>query len=790
MDPPADHPAPPPRPSSAYAPLSQAHPSAPLPPWQQERAVSTPNHRYGDLLQPRPSPLSVDPQLHPPPRRSSLYDPGVGLESNAGYADENWRYDPQSNATPHRALSPPTYISQGAPDEQRWDGNPSTGHITFSSTAAAIPIATTLHHLDLEGRPRSTYPDMSGSHQVYPSSSSSSISSASTVTEPPRTFPLPTVEGLQAASVSLDALGDGDQLAWAQDVIRLVDRHLNASIGPTDFTHPDTPPPTTAHLPGPLRELLEMAVPIIIVVSTCPNAQTAATGLYLKAKLQSSGLCPEMLPKNQRLAFKDFESAARGGETRGWFRLGRDYEGVGDMQRAKDCYERGLKRGDCECAYRMGMAHLLGQLNLPPNPGTALGLLRQASDISTIDVPQPSYVYGMLLAGELSVPTEIPSHLVLPPTSAPNEALWTQWTLARDAIERAAYLCYPPAQYKAGHLYEHAALGCPYDPLVSVNWYTYASKNGETEADMALSKWFLCGAEGNVPKNENLARTFADKAARKGHPNGCFALGYYYELGVGGRRDLDQARKWYQKAANLGNADAPARLAALSAPVPTSISMAEHETRLNDTLVRRRTQAKIRSDRASISRPARRSVQPQAGTATRAVARAGRGESIALPMPVPAPTPTPVPRVSSLSASTSPAPRPGEIMSPNFNANANASPIALPTFHSFPSRPPIPHGAFAFEQTQSAQPSLHPGEPQTYPRRQSQSQSQSHSPGPAPVGQGSRRPTIGSQVSTSTSLCDLPVPERRSDGQRKEAQTFAEMGFVSKPVQEEGCVVM
>ncbi len=42
--------------------------------------------------------------------------------------------------------------------------------------------------------------------------------------------------------------------------------------------------------------------------------------------------------RDARQAFKDFESAARGGEVRGWFRLGRDYETVGDLGRAKDYF--------------------------------------------------------------------------------------------------------------------------------------------------------------------------------------------------------------------------------------------------------------------------------------------------------------------------------------------------------------------------------------------------------------------------------------------------------------------
>ena len=58
-----------------------------------------------------------------------------------------------------------------------------------------------------------------------------------------------------------------------------------------------------------------------------------------------------VLPRDPRQAFKEFENAARFGEYRGWFRLGRDYESVGDVKRARDCLARGVKRQDCESIY-------------------------------------------------------------------------------------------------------------------------------------------------------------------------------------------------------------------------------------------------------------------------------------------------------------------------------------------------------------------------------------------------------------------------------------------------------
>ncbi|KAG8893023.1 hypothetical protein FRB99_002240 [Tulasnella sp. 403] len=179
---------------------------------------------------------------------------------------------------------------------------------------------------------------------------------------------------------------------------------------------------------------------------------------------------------------------------------------------------------------------------------------------------------------------------ILPLASAQNPD--PRQAEARRRIERAAYLNFPPAQYKLGWAYEYAKLGCPFDPLLSVQYYLLASHQGETEADMALSKWFLCGSEGAFDKDEALAMTFAEKAAKKGLPSAEFAMGYYCEVGIGGSKDLDAARKWYQRAISHNNPDAAQRLAALSQPVPESLSRAEHDALTNTTLVRKRTSAK------------------------------------------------------------------------------------------------------------------------------------------------------------------------------------------------------
>jgi TPR repeat protein len=65
----------------------------------------------------------------------------------------------------------------------------------------------------------------------------------------------------------------------------------------------------------------------------------------------TSGAYPEFIPPNPRIAFRDFESAARSGYATAWFRLGRDYENFKDTNRAKECFERGAKQGVESCAY-------------------------------------------------------------------------------------------------------------------------------------------------------------------------------------------------------------------------------------------------------------------------------------------------------------------------------------------------------------------------------------------------------------------------------------------------------
>ncbi|GAA5908265.1 hypothetical protein JCM6882_006787 [Rhodosporidiobolus microsporus] len=362
------------------------------------------------------------------------------------------------------------------------------------------------------------------------------------------------------------------KVAWSKQVLKFIERHQAAAGESSRISDPT------------LVRWTDEALNHIL--TSASSAAPVPLALYLRGDLSSSGSFPSYRSKDAKSSFRDFEAAANAGYVKAWFRIGRAYEDFGDIRRAVGAYEKGVEKGDCGSTYRLAMAYLLGQIGVQADVPKALALLKRAADSADLDTPQPPYILGMLLSGEFDSPSVQLNKSLIPLDI--DEAKWR--------IERAAYLSFGPAQYKMGFAYEYATLGCLFDPLLSVQYYALASQNGEVEADMALSKWYLCGSEGNFEKNEGLAVTFAEKAAARQLPSAEFALGYFHEVGINGPIDLEKARRWYTRAAGHGNDDAKKRLEALGQSNPETLNRVDHDAHLQSKLVRKRTQAKIRSD--------------------------------------------------------------------------------------------------------------------------------------------------------------------------------------------------
>lgn len=144
--------------------------------------------------------------------------------------------------------------------------------------------------------------------------------------------------------------------------------------------------------------------------------------------------------------------------------------------------------------------------------------------------------------------------------NVPEQYLPLNITEARFNIEKAAYLGFAKAQTKMGSAYELCQLGCDFDPSLSLHYNALAARQGEPEAEMSISKWFLCGYEGVFEKNEELAFSYARRAASSSFATAEFAMGYFYEIGMYVPVDLKEAREWYGKASDHGNKDAAARI--------------------------------------------------------------------------------------------------------------------------------------------------------------------------------------------------------------------------------------
>lgn len=163
----------------------------------------------------------------------------------------------------------------------------------------------------------------------------------------------------------------------------------------------------------------------------------------------------------------------------------------------------------------------------------------------------------------------------LPQVSIPENYLPIDLNNARINIEKAAYHGFAKAQVKMGAAYELCQLGCDFNPALSLHYNALAARQGEPEAEMAISKWFLCGHEGVFEKNDEMAFTYAKRAAQGGLPTAEFAMGYFYEIGICVPVDIKEARAWYAKAAASGNKDATSRIDSISRS--KTLSRKDHE---------------------------------------------------------------------------------------------------------------------------------------------------------------------------------------------------------------------
>ncbi|KAJ2976155.1 hypothetical protein NQ176_g5112 [Zarea fungicola] len=239
-------------------------------------------------------------------------------------------------------------------------------------------------------------------------------------------------------------------------------------------------------------------------------------------------------------AFTLYQSAAKLGHAAAAYRtavcceIGND-EGGGtrrDPLKAIQWYKRAATLGDTPAMYKMGMVTLKGLLGQSKSPREAVSWLKRAAERADAENPHALHELGLLYQ-----------------SAQPDDYIIRDEGYALSLFQQAADLGYKFSQFRLGCAYEYGLLGCPIDARLSIVWYSKAAMQEEHQAELALSGWYLTGSEGVLNQSDTEAYLWARKAATAGMAKAEFAMGYFTEVGIGVPPNLEDAKRWYWRAA-------------------------------------------------------------------------------------------------------------------------------------------------------------------------------------------------------------------------------------------------
>ncbi|KIW10911.1 hypothetical protein PV08_10210 [Exophiala spinifera] len=504
----------------------------------------------------------------------SYYMPELAQPTPNRYADQNPSSGPSLNGS--RAYELPTNMQHNvaqmehvasSPNSSAYSGSVYTPQsaeyapANMNAWSSAVPPSD--YHNGYDQRAPSHNPPQSFQQNNYPPRTTSTaqieqpnFSPFPVLRNPPPNIP-PTDEQkeatLEAARAAVLSCNDPDtQLTWAQDALAYVEI---CQQNEERVALAQTPRSRTPRIEHMLREDA-LKITNFLADQHHPKAE------FMRGMWLEFGKFGHRIDKKE--AFLCYSRAAERGYVRADYRIGMQFESSNDALKAIKYYQKGADASDSASCYRLGMMTLLGQHGQPQDYERGLQLIYLAAQTADENAPQGAFVFGMLQAHQM---TQV---------QVPERYLPKDISAAKINIEKAAYLGFAKAQVKMGQAYELGELGCPFDPALSLHYNALAARQGEPEAELAISKWFLCGHEGLFEKNEEMAFTYAQRAALAGFPTAQFAMGYYYEVGIYVPVNFEQAKEWYRKASQSGNQDANGRIDAISRS--KTLSRKDHES--------------------------------------------------------------------------------------------------------------------------------------------------------------------------------------------------------------------
>ncbi|GLI77821.1 hypothetical protein PoHVEF18_006115 [Penicillium ochrochloron] len=257
------------------------------------------------------------------------------------------------------------------------------------------------------------------------------------------------------------------------------------------------------------------------------------------------------LEVDSKEAFALYQSAAKAGHAQSAYRvavcceIGAE-EGGGtkrDPFKAVQWYKRAASMGDTPAMYKMGMINLKGLLGQARSPREGVSWLKRAAERADEENPHALHELALMYQN-----------------ASGNDIIVRDEAYASQLFHQAADLGYKFSQFRLGTAYEYGLLGCPVDNRTSIIWYTRAAAQGEHQSELALSGWYLTGSEGILQQNDTEAYLWARKAATAGLAKAEYAMGYFTEVGIGVTANLEDAKRWYWRAAAQGFPKARERL--------------------------------------------------------------------------------------------------------------------------------------------------------------------------------------------------------------------------------------
>ncbi|OMP84786.1 Chitin synthase regulatory factor 3 [Diplodia seriata] len=221
-----------------------------------------------------------------------------------------------------------------------------------------------------------------------------------------------------------------------------------------------------------------------------------------------------------------------------------------DPVKAVQWYKRSAALGDTAAMYKMGMIQLKGLLNQPKAPQEAITWLKRAADHANEENPHALHELALLYSNKAGS------------RDAAADVVARDEQYAFNLFKKAAEFGYKFSQFRLGEAFEYGMLGCPIDTKKSIGWYTRAAAQEEHQSELALSGWYLTGSQGILEQSDTEAYLWARKAACADPPlpKAMFAMGYYTEVGIGCPRSLEEAKRWYGRAASYNFPKARERL--------------------------------------------------------------------------------------------------------------------------------------------------------------------------------------------------------------------------------------